>query len=263
MSVPEGSVPQPVPHEGPTSPTQAGTPVQPTDPNAIVLQQLAAAVSQLAQASASSQSSGRYVKAPEVFAPKTMDEEQAQWSEWAFAFKNWMCVQDEDFRGEVEKAEALVKFPPFKEGGSLLDYTLAYERLLNEYQKVAPHPYDDNLKISTLLAGLPADIRRYLQLSMDKDVTYEKLRTRLLSYERTTAAWSSEHVLRSIGIDKDAAKFVDTGGLAPMDVDRVEDKGKGKKGDKGKGKKGGKDGGRPSLGNKPFCIVLEIFGFFW
>ncbi|CAE7678707.1 unnamed protein product, partial [Symbiodinium microadriaticum] len=147
--------------------------------------------------------------------------------------------------------KALVKFPPFKEGGSLLDYTLAYERLLNEYQKVAPHPYDDNLKISTLLAGLPADIRRYLQLSMDKDVTYEKLRTRLLSYERTTAAWSSEHVLRSIGIDKDAAKFVDTGGLAPMDVDRVEDKGKGKKGDKGKGKKGGKDGGRPSLGNKP------------
>ena len=114
MSVPEGSVPQPVPHEGPTSPTQAGTPVQPTDPNAIVLQQLAAAVSQLAQASASSQSSGRYVKAPEVFAPKTMDEEQAQWSEWAFAFKNWMCVQDEDFRGEVEKAEAFLAFESYE-----------------------------------------------------------------------------------------------------------------------------------------------------
>ncbi|CAE7202183.1 GIP [Symbiodinium sp. CCMP2592] len=157
-------------------------------------------------------------------------------------FRVWRSLVDElqpsSRPRALALAQALVKFPPYKEGGSLLDYTLAFERLLTEYAKVAPHPYDDNLKISTLLAGLPSDVRKYLELNMDDSMTYEKLRTRLLQYERTTAGWSSEHVLRSVGIDKDS-KFLDTSDVVPMEVDRVE-KGKGKKGfgKKGTGKKG-------------------------
>ena len=277
------------------------------DPTA-VLQQLAQAVSLLAASTNAQQTQAvvresRFVKAPEVFAPKNMDEELAGWPEWSFCFKNWLSVQDEAFRDDLKKvetatlivafedyeagtkarsirlyailatylrnrplrmlrsvtdgdgfrvwrslvdelqpssrpralalAQALVKFPPYKEGGSLLDYTLAFERLLLEYEKVAPHPYDDNLKISTLLAGLPSDIKKYLELNLDETMTYERLRTRLLQYERTTAGWSSEHVLRSVGIDKDS-KFLNTSEIVPMDVDRVEKGGP-------KGSKGGKD----------------------
>ena len=118
---------------------------------------------------------------------------------------------------------------------------------MGEYDKVSPHPYDDNLKISTLMAGLPNDVKKYLQLNLDDSVNYERLRNRLLQYERTTAMWSSEHLLRSVGIDKDSGKFLDVDGGVPMDVDRVEQKGKGKGGkEKGAGKgkgKGGKDKG--------------------
>ena len=295
---------------GPVGPAQPGA--MPGDPN-VVLQQLAQAVSMLATATSSQQSQAsvkesRFVKAPDVFAPKSLDEELSGWPEWAFCFKNWLSVQDDAFREDLKRvetatsivafdsyeagtktrairlyailatylrnrplrilrsvtdgdgfrvwralvdelqpssrpralalAQALVKFPPFREGGSLLDYTLAFERLLAEYEKVAPHPYSDDLKISTLLAGLPVDIKRYLELSLDESMTYEKLRARLLKYERTTAGWSSEHVLRSVGIDKDS-KFLDTSDVVPMDVDRIEKGDKGKKGGRG-GKKGDK-----------------------
>ncbi|CAE7369187.1 unnamed protein product [Symbiodinium sp. CCMP2592] len=291
-----------------SAPAAGSAPAPPVDPG-VVVQQLATALSLLAaNQQDSSVREAKFVKAPDVFAPKTLDEELAGWPDWSFCFRNWLSVQDGAFRDDllkVEKAteilafadyesgtkarsirlysilatylrnrplrllrsvadgdgfrvwrslvdelqpssrpralalaQALVKFPPYKEGGSLLDYTLAFERLLTEYAKVAPHPYHNNLKISTLLAGLPSDVRKYLELNMDDSMTYEKLRTRLLQYERTTAGWSSEHVLRSVGIDKDS-KFLDTSDVVPMEVDRVE-KGKGKKGfgKKGTGKKG-------------------------
>ena len=161
-------------------------------------------------------------------------------------FRVWRTLTDElqpkkSRPRALALAQALVKFPPFKDGGSLLDYTLAFERLVGEYDKVSPHPYDDNLKISTLMSGLPSDVKKYLQLTLDDKVTYERLRNRLLQYERTTAMWSSEHLLRSVGIDKDSGKFLDAGQTAPMDVDRVEGR-KGKDGD-GKGK-GGKSKGK-------------------
>ena len=285
--------------------------------------QLAQAVSQLAMATSSGSSSAaqqqwketRFIKSPDVYAPKGIDEELGTWNEWSFAFKNWMCVQDDAYRSDFESveaatafvslesyepatrsrslrlysilatylknrplrilrsvtngdgyrvwrmlvdelqpssrpralalAQALVKFPPYREGGSLLDYTIAFERIITEYEKVSPAPYDDNLKISTLMAGLPSDIKKYLELNLDEHVTYEKLRSRLLQFEKTSTGWSSEHILRSVGIDKDSSKFLDTSGPAPIDVDRVKGDGKdpwGKKGDKTKDKGGGKYG---------------------
>ena len=238
----------------------------------------------------------RFIKSPDVYAPKGIDEELGARNEWSFAFKNWMCVQDDAYRSDFESveaatafvsfesyepatrsrslrlysilatylknrplrilrsvtngdgyrvwrmlvdelqpssrpralalAQALVKFPPYREGGSLLNYTIAFERIVAEYEKVSPAPYDDNLKISTLMAGLPSDIKKYLELSVDEHVTYEKLRCRLLQFEKTSTGWSSEHILRSVGIDKDSSKFLDTSGPTPMDVDRVKGDGK-------------------------------------
>ena len=140
-------------------------------------------------------------------------------------------------------AQALVRFPPLKDGGSVLEYTLLYERLIAEYEKVSATKYPDDLRISTLLNGLPADIKRYLQLQIDDSTTYDGLLTKLLQFERTSTNWST--VFKAIGIDKRASNYLAGDGVVPMDVDRVlEDKGKGRWrgggkdawGKKGKGK---------------------------
>ena len=161
-------------------------------------------------------------------------------------FRVWRTLSDECAPAKsrprsLASAQALVRFPPFREGGSPLDCTLAFERLVGEFDKLSPHPYSDALKISTLMSGLPSDVRRYLELNLDDSVAYERLRTRLLQYERSTAMWTSEHLLRSVGIDKDSGKFLDTDGVTLVEVDRIEGKGKGKHKGKGKGK--GKDKG--------------------
>ena len=255
------------------------------------------------------------MKQPEVFSPKSIDEEIAGWQEWSFVFKNFMSVQDERFREDFTKAEtassfvafesyeaetraralrlysvltsylkgrplkmlksvtngdgfrvwrqlteelqpatwpralalaqALVKFPPLKDGGSVVEYTILYERLIAEYEKVSATKYPDDLRISTLLNGLPADIKRYLQLQIDDSTTYDGLRTKLLQFERTSTNWSTEAVFKAIGIDKRASNYLAADSVVPMDVDRVlEDKGKGRWhgggkdawGKKGKGK---------------------------
>ena len=258
------------------------------------LSQLAAASSAQAAASAPSTQEWRetkYVKAPEIFNPKSIEEEISMWPEWAFSFKNFMAIQDDEYRGDLAKAEtsteflafedygpairarslrlysilayylkgralkilraepkgdgfrgwrqlkeelqptsrprvlalaqALTRFPPLKEGASVLEYTLGYERLITEYEKLSSARYPEDLKISTLMSGLPQDIKRYLQLQIDDSTTYTGLRSTLLQFERTAATWSTEHVLKAIGVDKDSPLHPGNGPV-PMDVDRVE-----------------------------------------
>ena len=190
-----------------------------------VLSRLAVAVDRLAQSTAAHSAGSavsewresKHVKQPEVFSPKSIDEEIAGWQEWSFVFKNFMSVQDERFREDFTKAEtassfvafesyeaetraralrlysvlasylkgrplkmlksvtngdgsrvwrqlteelqpatrpralalaqALVRFPPLKDGGSVLEYTLLYERLIAEYEKVSATKYPDDRRL--------------------------------------------------------------------------------------------------------------------
>ena len=164
-------------------------------------------------------------------------------------------------------AQALTKFPPLRDGGSVLEYALTFEKLVSEYEKASSQTYPDDLKIGTLLSGLPQDVKRYLQLQIDDTTTYQKLRGILLQFERTSTTWSTEYVMKAIGLDKHSYPG-DGQGLAPMDVDRVEKgKGKGKdfkgkgRGDKGKGLKGYKGYYQNGKG-KPGCGKGFQFGGF-
>ena len=84
------------------------------------LSQLAAASSAQAAASAPSTQEWRetkYVKAPEIFNPKSIEEEISMWPEWAFSFKNFMAVQDDEYRGDFAKAETSTEFLAFEDYG--------------------------------------------------------------------------------------------------------------------------------------------------
>ena len=161
-------------------------------------------------------------------------------------------------------AQALVSFPAMSKGASLYDYVLTYEKLVDEYEKLSGLRYDPNLKIGTLLKGIPNDLQRTLLFDMDDTTTYEQLRARLLEYERSSQTWSAENILTSLSVQNDHAKRKEYQGPIPMEIDRLEWKGKGK-GQDGKGKgKGGKGKGKSSgfivdspqaLGN---CAAVDV-----
>ena len=143
-------------------------------------------------------------------------------------------------------AQALVSFPAMSKGASLYDYVLTYEKLVDEYEKLSGLRYDPNLKIGTLLKGMPNDLKRTPLFDMDDKTTYEQLRARLLEYERSSQTWSAENILSSLSVQNDHAKRKKYQGPIPMEIDRLEWKGKGKDG-KGKGKSGkgkGKSSGK-------------------
>ena len=52
-------------------------------------------------------------------------------------------------------AQALVPFPAMSKGASLYDYVLTYAKLVTEYEKLSGFAYDQNLKIGTLMKGIP------------------------------------------------------------------------------------------------------------
>ena len=82
-------------------------------------------------------------------------------------------------------AQALVSFPAMTKGTSILDYLLTYEKLVSEYETISYLAYDENLKIGTVLKGLPNELRKHILVGLRPDTKYEEIRTRLLEYERS------------------------------------------------------------------------------
>ena len=318
--------------EGPSpqSPTQAAQAsaqaAASTLPDTAVLQ-LAQAIQLLASSNSNSfKDGGKAVKAPEVFAPKSLEEEISGFEEWSFLFVNWLLVHDPDYREdlryaetrveamniesysdagkkrafrlysilssylkgrplrllkavtnrdgllvwqrlhqelkpstrsrELALAEALVSFPPLQAGSSLLEYVLVYERLIREYESVSSTFYPDNLKMSTLLKGLPSDVKRHIQLNLSGDTTYTGLRDKLLQFEKTTASWTTEHVMRGLQLTSSTTSSFgmpftsDQSSAGPMEIDRLQADPKGK----GKGAFGG---GKSWMKGKPFLKGLK------
>ena len=82
-------------------------------------------------------------------------------------------------------AQALVGFPAMSKGASLMDYVLTFEKLISEYEKISGTKYDDNLKIGTLLKGIPQNLKQHVMVDITDRTTYDELRTKLLQYERS------------------------------------------------------------------------------
>lgn len=77
----------------------------------------------------------------------------------------------------------------------------------------------DDTQLSTLLKVVPAQLRNHLQLSMDEDADYSKIREKVISYERATASWPLQAVHRELDIKEDERDEA-----VPMEVVRVKGK---------------------------------------
>ena len=101
----------------------------------------------------------------------------------------------------------------------------------------------DDLAVSTVLRCIDAPTRRHLEMVMDDDVTYSRLKEKLILLDKNTKTWSGDGFLKNLQqLQNPSSSSTSYQGPAPMEVDRGQlgQKGKGKfKNNKGKGKKGG------------------------
>ena len=105
--------------------------------------------------------------------------------------------------------------------GSILNQLLKLEEAYAEYEKTGAR-LDETIKFATLMRCVGGQLKTWLQLQVAETQSYSRLREAITQYETVQNAM----ILNQ-----------DTGGPAPMEIDRITEKGK------GKGKFKGKDGG--------------------
>ena len=145
-------------------------------------------------------------------------------------------------------AQALAAYPSFSKDKTVLECVLSYEQLVQEFEKMSGSTYPQELKSATLIRCSESRLREHLQLTIKESTTYQEIREAVLFHEQASKTWSQESIMKSLNM-----KSTDTGGPAPMEIDRIEEKGKGKGKQKGKQKGkgwwqfpyGGRGGGQP------------------
>ena len=99
----------------------------------------------------------------------------------------------------------------------MLEGVLQYETLVQQYEAASGQTYPGDLKAAT-----PARLREHLHLSLTDVSTYADVRAALLSYETVSRSFFQEQIYKQLQVED--GKSGD--GPTPMEVDRVEYKGK-------------------------------------
>ena len=141
---------------------------------------------------------------------------------------------------------ALMNLPAFGREKSLHDHIQGLDRLIAEYQKSSNLAVPDEVSLSVLIRCLPSLLRQHVQLSLDQSATYATVRSRVLGFETVTNSWAPSKIHSEFGIISSSSH--DAGGPAPMDISRVESKGKQKGKSKNKGKSKADNGTQKAKG---------------
>lgn len=127
----------------------------------------------------------------------------------------------------------IMNWPSFSNKSSLLSQIMKLENAYSEYERLGT-ALPAEIRTAVLMRCITGQLKVWLQLQITETTTYNQLRELVVAYERSTSRWTESMVLGADAV-------VDTS--APMEVDRIQQKGKGFKGKDGKGKGvKGKDG---------------------
>ena len=129
----------------------------------------------------------------------------------------------------------IMHWPAFTGKLSLMQHVLRLEHAYAEYERFGSK-FNDDLKTAILMRSVTGQLKTWLQLQVSESTTYAKVKEMILLYDASTTK-RSEHMV--LGVDGTTGN---SDGPVPMEMDRVEYKGK-SKGGKGKSKdKGGSKG---------------------
>ena len=251
----------------------------------------------------------KLVKAPEVFAPSTWDEERKTFPDFHRKFKTWLSAIEPRFGEHTDSVEkdtgiplitaemtprteavgkklyavltsytkgrrlrTISKVPGqngfeayrllvhenmpksqvpnfhllqniinFKSdsGRNLNENVLAFEQLVEDYEKISNVLVGSETKLAVMIANAPADVQEPILLNYDDKKSYGDIRDYMLSVERNKR-WTKLTTKEKRQTTTDLIESgQDHGGQADMDINQVKGKGKGKS-FKGKGKGKGK-----------------------
>ena len=113
----------------------------------------------------------------------------------------------------------IMSWPAFNSKTSLMQQLLKLEHAYSEYERMGSKLNDD-LKSAVLMRSLTGQLKTWLQLQVNENTSYSKIREMVMMYDSQTTKWSEQMVL---GVD---AAGNSNDGPVPMEIDRVE---KGKK----------------------------------
>ena len=154
--------------------------------------------------------------------------------------------------------QTIMAYPQFNMKVSLLRQILKLEEHLVQYERLSGSKLPADVKAAVLLRAVGGQMKVQLSLTLNEGSSYQKIREAILVFDAAATKWNESAAI-SFTTTSPMAQAVDTGGVMPMEVDRLQ-KGDGKKGEgkgkevKGKGKskeeKGkGKSKMRPTKGN--------------
>lgn len=170
---------------------------------------------------------------------------------------------------------SVMGFPNFVKEKSLIEQVANLERLADECRKASEKDVSEDILLTTLGRVLPKQMQQHIQLGITDSSTFQKVKDKVLAYERVSASWLRDRVLlecgaTSLGTVTSYASAAGSG-PSPMQVNMVSKrkgkkgkvtkkkvrqkekvpvtgKGKGKNPDKGKGKGQGQKGQQKGYG---------------
>ena len=132
----------------------------------------------------------------------------------------------------------LVSEDNWPKSGEFLDQIRSWEEMVRQYTLATTKDLPDDLKIAVVLRHAPGEIGRHLRLQADAGLTYPQLQAKIREFYMTTRSW----------LPRPGAGHVDTGGVAPMEVDAIAALQSAVNALSSKGKGGGKKGASSGRG---------------
>ena len=126
--------------------------------------------------------------------------------------------------------QGIMAYPSFNMKGSLLPQILKLEEHFLQYDRLGGSKLSSDMKSAVLLRAVTGQMKVHLNLTLNEGSSYTKIREAILAFDTATTKWNESAAL-SFNLSP-IQPASDQGGPMPMEIDRVQQKGK----DKGKGK---------------------------
>ena len=129
--------------------------------------------------------------------------------------------------------QGIMAYPSFNMRISLLPQILKLEEHYYQYEKLGGKLNPD-MKAAILLRSIGGQMKMHLNLALNKGSTYAQIREAIIAYDNATTKWNEAGAL---SFTSPTTSGMDQGPM-PMEVDRLQQKGKDKGKSKGKEQKG-------------------------